>query len=258
MFCAMSTLQTLPADAADEIRAVLDEEGGVIVQGYLDPDHLAEVREALITAIADLPWCNTFNAYEDTFFGLKTKRLHGLLRYGPAVEKALMHPLALTLAERQHRGAITMSTGELMAIGPEETQQRLHRDAVSWERSELTQDFLFSVNIALTDFRRDNGATVVVPGSHRWDGDRTPRDEDFAYAEMSAGSALLYSGQVLHSGGQNDTSETRIGLYFGYIPAWLRPLENAVHTHGLDALQRLGPDTQAMLGLSEEGFVAYL
>ena len=75
---------------------------------------------------------------------------------------------------------------------------------------------------------------------------------------MAAGSALVYLGGVLHSGGENVTGETRIGLYFGYIPSWLRPLENPVQTHPPGTLEHLGPDARNMLGLSEEGFIAYV
>ena len=169
-----------------------------------------------------------------------------------------MHPLPLLLAPRVAGAPVIMSTGELMAIGPEETQQRLHRDADSWLRAGLERDFLFSVNMALTDFRKENGATVVVPGSHRWPKDRKAVADEFAYAEMAAGSALVYLGGVLHSGGENVTGETRIGLYFGYIPSWLRPLENPVQTHTPGTLEHLGPDPRNMLGLSEEGFIEYV
>ncbi len=242
----------------DQIEAMLDEHGGVIVEGYLNSTLLDETRKALAAAIADLPWCNTTNAYEDEFFGLKTKRLHGLMDYGPTLEKILNHPLPTTLARKRFDGDIIMSTGELMAIGPGESRQRMHWDGVSWSRSNLPFDFLLSVNIALTDFTQANGATVVVPGSHRWPRDRKAAESEIGYAEMAAGSALLYSGRILHSGGGNRTDDTRMGLYFGYIPAWLRPLENPVQTHKAETLAALGDDARALLGLSEEGFVAYL
>ncbi|MDH3641986.1 MAG: phytanoyl-CoA dioxygenase family protein, partial [Gammaproteobacteria bacterium] len=176
----------------------------------------------------------------------------------PELESCLMHDLPIALAPRVAAAPIIMSTGELMAIGPEETQQRLHRDADSWLRAGLERDFLFSVNIALTDFRRDNGATVVVPGSHLWPKGREARPAEFAYAEMPAGSALVYLGGVIHSGGENVTDEVRMGLYFGYIPSWLRPLENCVQTHPAEALEGLADETRNMLGLSEEGFIAYV
>ena len=72
--------------------------------------------------------------------------------------------------------------------------------------------------IAFVDFTKENGATRVVPGSHRWP-DRwltaaeqhalLPTDPDqIAYAEMPAGSAVIYSGGTIHSGGANSTDES--------------------------------------------------
>lgn len=254
----MPELRRLDVSDHDGILEVVQRDGGVIVERYLAPEQLGRVRDALATAIVDLPWCNTYDAYEDKFFGEKTKRLHGVLQYGAELEACLMHPVALALAPRVADAPVIMSTGELMAVGPDETQQRLHRDADSWLRADLQRDFLFSVNIALTDFRRDNGATVVVPGSHRWPRDRQAVVNEYAYAEMPAGSALVYLGGVIHSGGENVTDETRMGLYFGYIPSWLRPLENPVQTHPPDILEQLAEPTRDMLGLSDEGFIAYV
>ena len=37
---------------------------------------------------------------------------------------------------------------------------------------------------AITDFRSDNGATLLVPGSHTWGKDRKPKDEEILSAEM--------------------------------------------------------------------------
>ena len=57
-----------------------------------------------------------------------------------------------------------------ISIGPGETQQVLHRDRGVWggyvPRKIETQ---LSTVWAITDFTKENGATQVVPGSHKWD-----------------------------------------------------------------------------------------
>ena len=59
----------------------------------------------------------------------------------------------------------------------------------------------------LTDFAAGNGATVVVPGSHRWqDRTRRPEEHQFVIAEMPAGSAVFYLGSTLHARGANTTA----------------------------------------------------
>ena len=150
---------------------------------------------------------------------------------------------------------IHFSTGELMALGRGEKDQILHRDADSWLYYPAPRpDVLVSVNVALTDFTAENGATVVVPGSHRWDPDRKPRPEESTQAIMSRGSALLYSGNVLHGGGANTTDEIRIGLYCGLLLSWLQPLENHLITNGIESLRELPEAVRELCGLSDEGW----
>jgi ectoine hydroxylase-related dioxygenase (phytanoyl-CoA dioxygenase family) len=254
----MQQLTHTTADDVESIIAAIDRDGGVIVDDYVSCETAAALHHDYAAAIADEPWCNASTREDDVFFGLKSKRLHGLLAHSAHAERCLMHPLASALAKHYLGKRIILSTGELMAIGPREVRQALHRDAASWERAEQSGELLFSANIALTDFTRANGATVVVPGSHDWDAEREPQDAQLAYAEMRAGSALLYNGRIIHGGGANETDHTRIGLYFGYIPNWLRPIENCAITHPRELLESLNPQTQRMLGYSEAGFEVVL
>ena len=81
--------------------------------------------------------------------------------------------------------------------------------------------------IALVDFTAENGATRVVPGSHRWDWERMPEAHEFAMAAMPAGSAVIYLGSTLHGGGPNTTAnQWRRGMHLSYVLGWLRTEEN--------------------------------
>ena len=250
----MAELIQTEQEDLQEILQALERDGGVIVRNYIDAPLCSRLRKDFTRGIEEEPWCNTDGPGEDEFFGLMSKRLHGLLRHSTAAAATLTHPLACAIAGQLHGSGFTASTGELMAIGPAEIKQSFHRDGDSWHRAELDRELLISVNIALTPFTRDNGATVLIPGSHKWPHGRKPVAEDVAYAQMPAGAALIYSGRIFHSGGANTTADIRMGLYWGYIPGWLRPLEDFTVTLGEALLRDQNPEVQALLGYSTSGF----
>jgi ectoine hydroxylase-related dioxygenase (phytanoyl-CoA dioxygenase family) len=75
-----------------------------------------------------------------------------------------------------------------------------------------------------------------VPGSHLWP-DRLlspfeqiaqgpPAPEQIAYAEMPAGSAIVYTGGTIHGGSANTTDIPRRGVHLSYCLGWLRTEEN--------------------------------
>ena len=66
---------------------------------------------------------------------------------------------------------------------------------------------------------------------------------------MPAGSALLYSGKIIHGGGPNSTTDQwRVGLHAGFCCGWLRAEENYQLTVPLDVAKTIPPDVQYLLG----------
>lgn len=78
----------------------------------------------------------------------------------------------------------------------------------------------------LSDFTAENGATRIVPGSHTWNENAEPDEDQFVQAEMPRGSLALYLGTTFHGAGRNTTDEPRTGVLFGYSLGWLRQEEN--------------------------------
>ena len=110
---------------------------------------------------------------------------------------------------------------------------------------------------AMTDFTADNGATRLVPGSHRWRDDREPLPEEIATAEMSVGSVLIYTGNTLHGPGANRSNDTRGGLALHYTLGWLRQEENQYLVMTPEAAARLPKRLQELMATtSAPGFSA--
>jgi ectoine hydroxylase-related dioxygenase (phytanoyl-CoA dioxygenase family) len=145
-----------------------------------------------------------------------------------------------------------MNTGQAMIIGPGEKAQWLHRDADNWPLvlGPTAKPVTVSCMFALSDFTTENGATRVVPGSHKWDDfTRMSQDHEITQAVMPAGSALIYSGTVLHGGGANSTSgEWREGMHLSFLVGWLTPEEAGCIGIPEDIARTLSPLQQQLLG----------
>jgi ectoine hydroxylase-related dioxygenase (phytanoyl-CoA dioxygenase family) len=132
----------------------------------------------------------------------------------------------------------------------------LHRDRGVWggyiPRKIETQ---LSTVWAITDFTKENGATQLVPGSHKWNKNREPIDEEIDYAEMNAGSVFIYTGSVMHAGGNNISDENRMGVFIHYAPSWLRQEENQYLSCPPEIAKTLDPELRSLMGYSKGGYV---
>src|SRR5439155_2430140 len=101
-----------------------------------------------------------------------------------------------------------LNIAHVLDRGPGSAQQYIHRDEDVWVHLPRPHaEVQLASVIALVDFSAELGATVVVPGSHRWERGRQPKPEELACAEMPAGSAVVYLGSTIHAGGRNSTAD---------------------------------------------------
>ena len=101
---------------------------------------------------------------------------------------------------------------------------------------------------ALDDFTVANGATRIVPGSHRWVDRRPAEGDEVVDAVMPAGSVIFYGGKVFHGGGENQTDKPRLGVILEYVSAWLRPQETHLLAVPRRQLRRCPTRLQELLG----------
>ena len=184
------------------------------------------------------------------FVGLRTKRTSGLVTKSKTLgEKMAVHPLVLgvmdkMLLDRCHN--YRLSTTTAVSIGRGESLQPLHRDDSIYPFRHPGPETVITTIWAGTDMTEENGATQVVPGSHRWDDRRLPRRDEVIQAVMPKGSAIFYMGSMHHGGAENFTGDYRTGIILGYSMGWLRQEENQylacpprVAKHLSEKLQRL-------------------
>ncbi|MDQ1449324.1 MAG: hypothetical protein QOC79_2295 [Actinomycetota bacterium] len=238
-----ATLQNFTAGSdPDVIHAAIERDGAVIVEGLLPLDVVdrvnAEVEDAVAAADPNEP---LFNPVIQAFHGQFTKQVAGMPGLSPTFAVHVMcHPLLLALCDRilsPSCARYQLNLGHLLQRDPGSDEQWLHRDEAVWsDVPKPAPELQLATVIAFVDFTRENGATRIVPGSHRWPDrqllpldqmqQRAPQPEEIAYAEMPAGSAVVYTGGTLHGGGANVTDIPRRGAHLSYCLGWLRTEEN--------------------------------
>lgn len=238
----------LPATAtADEIARDLHAHGVVIIERLLDH----EVCDRLTAELA--PWLETTPYGGDPFSGVRTRRTGGLLSKCPTSAAMVAHPVVLEVVDRvlwPKKTTFQLHLTQSIAIGPDSPAQMLHRDHWCFDFFPFPRDVDVEVSTiwALTDFTEVNGATRVVPDSHRTPDDAVYSPADTLPAEMPRGSVVLYLGSTVHGGGANLSDEVRIGVNVDYVLGWLRQEENQYLTYSLDEVRGFPERVQRLLG----------
>jgi len=249
----MPSLKHLPADApAAEIATILDSDGALVLDDVLDAAGLAGVRAEID------PYIEATGNGRDAFAGLQTTRTGALIARSPACRELVMHPAILAACDAFLNRACDryqLHLTQVIRIRPGQPKQPLHRDRLAWGGF-LPASIEPQLNTiwAMTDFTEANGATQVVPGSPAWPESRRAEPHEVGYAEMKAGSVLVYSGSVIHAGGENRTDADRIGINLTYCLGWLRQEENQYLSCPPAIARTLDPKLQALLGYAMGGY----
>lgn len=246
-------LQTLSANAdTDAIVAAMQADGALILEGVLDAAQRQALTDELQPFIERTPMGN------DDFTGRSTQRTGALVARTPRVRPLVTNARVLAAAQAflaPYTEKVILHLTQTIYIHPGQGAQVLHRDRLAWgTHLPSSIEPQFNTIWALTDFTAENGATRVVPGSHRWDSKHRAEPEEITQAEMSAGSVLLYSGSVLHSGGENRSDAARLGLNITYCLGWLRQEENQYLSCPPHIAKDLDPELQELLGYTQGNY----
>ena len=251
----MTQITTLPSNSSTEdIIEVLEKDGAAIVDGFVSQEWLSEFNSAIQTSIDNYKPFDYGEPEAEEFLGRQTVRLNGLIRKAPNYIDLITDDRLLTIMDHflaPNCGQYRLNSSEIIEIHGGETAQELHWDDVIWPAHFWAPDLLlqFNVMIAATDFTESNGATLVVPGSHKWDhSKRQPKQKEITQAVMKAGSAVFIPGKTLHGGGNNTDGVKRRAIVASYVLGWLRTQENHFLHTSIDEAMKWPERARQLLG----------
>ncbi|RAH74733.1 phytanoyl-CoA dioxygenase family protein [Aspergillus aculeatinus CBS 121060] len=249
------------------IQAII-QDGCCVIKNFTDAATVqranAEVQPYLE---ADKPW-------KGDLFPPETRRCTNLAGRSPTVrETFLVDPLVRTLTatfidkttsnfygETKHTytSEAICSIAMTFDIGPGAQAQRLHRDDKNYHVDHADQsadgyrvgsDVMMAFMVPGVRTTVENGATLAIPGSHRWGSDRAPRLDEAVAAELDVTDCWVMLGGLYHAGGANvTTAERRIvhGMFFSR--GFLRQEENVYLANAPEEVLSWSPAAQRVMG----------
>lgn len=239
----------LPAGApSDEVSDVLERDGCVVIDRVEDRAAIAQLQREMA------PFLEAAPKGDDEFTGFETRRAGMLIARSPKAREIVMNHLVLEATKRvlSHATTFQLHITEIINLGPGSVAQPVHRDqwAFDFFPFPVGHDSTCATMWALTDFTEKNGATRVIPGSHKLENQLEFSQSDTEPAVMDAGSVLLYTGSLYHGAGANVSSEVRSGLIVHYSLGWLRQEENQYLSVPQEVLDDLPEDLLRLMGYS--------
>lgn len=204
-----------PSTTTDKLISILNRDGAVIVQHLISTDLAEKIRQDL------RPHFEADGGDKSGFFPTTTRRATGLLAISEGCVDLALNPLFNGVANRLLTDDFTYWLGQEkhtstskpqisstvgFQVNPGGKQQGLHRDEIDYHIRDSDRPMLIGCVTAVTKTTKENGATVVIPGSHRWKDDRTPYDHEALPAELEPGDATIFLGSTYHAGGGNTTT----------------------------------------------------
>ncbi|MEP2101570.1 MAG: phytanoyl-CoA dioxygenase family protein [Parasphingorhabdus sp.] len=251
-----------------------ETDGYVIFPGIMPADQIAEQSAALEPFIeADIRGRNVFE-------GVQSNRIYAMLGKDPVFADLITHPLQLAFAERELGATCLLSACLAINLHPGETVQPWHMDDDHCRQKMPRKALGVSTFWTIDPMTEENGATEVIPGSHKWgpvkpeganesshfsnksllDGDGDPGAHPEAIkAVMPAGSLMIAKGNLWHRGGANRSDSSRLIVTPQYCPGWMRPLETMLLAVPPEKAAALPKRAQELLGYSiHEPFMGYV
>lgn len=184
-------------------------------------------------------------------------RVWNLLNRDPIFAELAEHPVAIELVRATVGWPALLSNISGNITGPGASEGVLHADQVFVPEPWCSVPQGMNVAWCIDDFTRENGATQVVVGSHRWN--RLPTDADADVSMVSAvapaGSVIAFESRIWHRTGPNTSRDARRAAVFPFYTTpvyrtqenWFLSLEPGVVSAASETLLTL-------LAYKSEGF----
>ncbi len=234
-------------------RARLNDEGWCVIPNVLEPARAADIFDRLWSAAAESRRRGAPTRIGSLDPNEHNVRVFNLLDLDPVFRDLIQHPLAVDLVTGQIGPSFLISNFTANIARPGSRSMKAHSDQSLVVPEPWEAPWAMNVIWCLTDCRGQNGATLFLPGSHRFSR-RADLPANLVAGmipfEAPAGSIIAMDGRLWHTSGANVTANEDRALLFGYYSAaFLRPQVNWNATLSAETQAGLSTPMRAWLGL---------
>jgi ectoine hydroxylase-related dioxygenase (phytanoyl-CoA dioxygenase family) len=235
---------------SDSEKLQLDECGYLVLPGLMSRELLCEVRER----VEELFVQEGIRAGSEFKQEPHARRLANLVDKGEVFEQVILTPKVLDCMDHVLGGQWKLSSLNVRVADPHgNCAQPWHADsgAVADERGYWVCNSVW----LLDDFTLENGATRMLPGSHRWRRLPPPDSYESLPGEQlilgEAGTVVVMNAHMWHGATANRTAEPRRAMHVYYTRAD-KPQQQYQKRLLSDGVQRrLTPAARAVLALDD-------
>jgi ectoine hydroxylase-related dioxygenase (phytanoyl-CoA dioxygenase family) len=234
-----------------DVAASLRETGIAVVEAVLDADLLLRTRDAMFLA-QEAIMLEVGHERLDAAGELGILRI--MMRHHPLFFRFLELPAVLAVVDQavSSTAILHLQNGFILPSYRSDEQPRVFQNSYHQDFPRVLNGYVASVNVlfAIDEFRRDNGATWVVPGSHHRA--TCPSLEEIAERavplECPAGSMIVFDSTLWHAAGANVSGRERLAINHQFTRSWIRQQIDYVRALGDSTVQEQLPRTQQLLG----------
>jgi ectoine hydroxylase-related dioxygenase (phytanoyl-CoA dioxygenase family) len=235
----------------DRAVAALETDGCAVVTEVLDADFLARTREAM------------YQTQQRIRAAVGEDRLTragelGVLRLALEFDNHFLRflelPEVLAVVDRtvSETAILHLQNGLILPSFPKGEVPATFQTTFHQDFPRYLEGYVASVNLffAVDEFTEENGATIVVPGTHQ-QRDR-PADEELEAGKVPvvcpAGSMLLFDSTLWHAAGANVSGKDRVAINHQFTRSFVKQQMDYVRALGDEKVLQQPPRTQQLLG----------
>lgn len=234
-----------------QVRDALHCVGYAVVEGALDPALLAVTRERMYQVqyriVSEIGEERLSAAGE-----LGVLRL--MMKYDPHFFAFLEIPEVLNVVDSalSDTAVLHLQNGFILPSFPPGSTPTVFQNAFHQDFPRVLSGYVASINVmfAIDPFTRDNGATLVVPGTHQRAEmpDRTYLARNAVPVECDAGAMLIFDSTLWHAAGRNTSGKDRLAINHQFTRSFFNQQIDYVRALGDAVVLEQNPRTQQLLG----------